>query len=65
MSMMQSYTKKTVMNLEIKRRLHRVIEYENSFLLGITEIFSNNLDYIFRYLYIIAFVLQVAIQYSF
>ena len=43
------------MNREIGRLLYRIIELENSFITGMTETFSNNLDYVFRYLYAIAF----------
>ena len=65
MKKLNEYTKEKGFSKDIVRRIKRIIELENSFLLGITEIFSNNLDYIFRYLYVVAFILQVTVQFTF
>lgn len=61
--MIKSYTKQKSTDVEIGKRLKKIVEIENSFLLGITETFSNNLDYIFRYLYVVAYLLQIAGHY--
>lgn len=61
--MIKVYTKSKCRDVEIAKRLMKIVEYENSFLLGITEIFSNNLDYIFRYVYLVAFIVQVTGHY--
>ena len=61
MKKLNEYTKEKGFSKDIVRKIKRIIELENSFLLGITEIFSNNLDYIFRYLYVVAFILQVTV----
>ncbi len=48
----------------MSRKLKRILYLENSFMLGLTEVVSNNLDYVFRYIYLIAFGLQVGIQFT-
>jgi len=41
-----------------------VIKMEHSFIYGLTETFSNNLDFVFRYLYQVFFMMQVGLQMS-
>lgn len=44
----------------VSRKMQRVIEIENSFLYGLCETVKFNFDYVFRYLYFVAFITQVA-----
>ena len=60
--MLERYTKEKFYNKEVAQRLKRIVERENSFMIGMTETFANNLDDIFRYLYLIAYILLLAIQ---
>lgn len=48
----------------IARKVQRILEIENSFILGFCETVKCNLDLLFRYLYFTAFLLQVAFQMS-
>ena len=48
---------------EIALRLRKIVRKENSFLLGFTEIIANNFDYIFRYLYAMAFLFLMSGQF--
>jgi hypothetical protein len=58
--MIEKYTQEKNYDREIVKRLKKIVEKENSFILGMTESFSNNLDYIFRYLYLIGFICMMA-----
>ena len=48
---------------EIAFKIRRILVKENCFLIGFTEIISNNFDFVFRYLYAVAFLLLMAGQY--
>ena len=61
--MIDRYTKEKQYDRDITKRLRKIVEKENSFILGMTETFSNNLDYIFRYLYLIGFILLMGSQF--
>jgi hypothetical protein len=50
---------------EVSRRLLRILELEFSSLYGLAETISHNLDYIFRYLFIIAYLLMVSSMFTF
>lgn len=55
-----THLKKEMIPLPIARKVQRILEIENSFLLGFCETVKFNLDLLFRYLYFTAFLLQVA-----
>jgi len=44
--------------------VRKIIKLENSFLYGLTETITNNLDYNFRYLFLIAWIMQISIQFT-
>jgi hypothetical protein len=59
MKMLNEYSASKGFSNEIVKRIKRIIELEYSFLYGMCETFSNNFDYIFRYLFLVAFILQI------
>jgi hypothetical protein len=61
--MIDIYSRGKNYDKQITKRLKKIVEKENSFILGMTETFSNNLDYIFRYLYLIGLTLMIAGQF--
>jgi hypothetical protein len=48
----------------IQREISRVVEIESAFVYGFQETVKYNLDFVFRWLYIVAFLIQVAIQFT-
>ena len=61
MSAMQTYVENQGYKEEIGIRIRKIIRKENSFLLGMTEVITLNFDFLFRYLYAVAFLLAMAI----
>ena len=50
--------------IDIRRKFIRILELEDSFSIGRKEVFSNNLDFAFRWLYLLAFILLLSVQIS-
>lgn len=63
MGAIEDFTKNATNNQEVLIRLRKIIRRENSFLYGMSEVISGNFDYVFRYVYVVAFILLIAIQY--
>lgn len=40
--------------------MRQIIRKENSFFLGAAEVIANNLDFVFRYIYAVAYILFIA-----
>lgn len=59
--MIVRYSKQKNFNKEVAKRLTRIVSEENSFLMGMTETFASNLDYIFRFVYLISYLLFLAV----
>jgi hypothetical protein len=64
MQVLISYIEKQGYKEELGIRIRKIIRKENSFLLGMTEVITLNFDYIFRYLYAMAYLLMIACVYT-
>jgi hypothetical protein len=60
MRLLIQYTQMKKYKKKLAYRMRRIMRKENAFILGLSEIISNNFDYIFRYLYAAAFLLLMA-----
>lgn len=49
---------------KMERKILNVLSLEHSFLYGLCEAFTNNLDFVFRHLYQVFFMIAVSLQYS-
>jgi hypothetical protein len=59
-----NFEEKHLIPAKIARKVQRIMEIENSFKYGFCETVKFNLDFIFRYLYFVAFMIQVATQFT-
>lgn len=60
MNHLTNFSKSHILGHEVLIRLRKIMRKENSFLYGFCEVISRNIDYVFRYLYAVAFILLMA-----
>ncbi len=63
MEIMLEKTKERDFSESLAFKIRTIIRKENSFILGFSEVISNNLDFVFRYLYAGAYLLMIAAEF--